>query len=129
VTVLLDTHALFWWATDDAKLSTTAVAALEGADQTAVSGVTWYELASLVRRDRITLTDPFPVFASAIAERVRTVGISWRVAEAAAGLPSTFPGDPADRVIYATAQVNGWSLITRDGRMHEHDRGRSVVVW
>jgi PIN domain nuclease of toxin-antitoxin system len=129
VTVLLDTHALFWWATDDTKLSDTAVATLEGAEQTAVSGITWYELAALVRRERITLSDPFPVFASAIAQRVRTVGISWTVAESAAALPSTFPGDPADRIIYATAQVNGWKLITRDGRMHEHDRARSVVVW
>lgn len=129
MTVLLDTHALFWWATEDTKLSPAAVTALEDADQTAVSGITWYELATLVRRERITLSNPFRAFASALAERVRTVGVSWTVAEAAAALPSTFPGDPADRIIYATAQVNGWKLVTRDGRMHEHDRGRSVVVW
>lgn len=129
MTLLVDTHALVWWTTDPAKLSSAAEAALSTADEVAVSGMTWFELAWLVRRDRIELDLPFVTFADRLSMVLKTVGVSWAVAHAAAGLHASFPSDPADRIIYATAEVNGWKLVTRDGRMHEHDRARSVVVW
>jgi len=64
-----------------------------------------------------------------IAAQVRTVGISPGVAAAAVSLPSSFPGDPADRLIYATAIEGGWPLITKDERLRGHKHPRKVTVW
>lgn len=42
------------------------------------------------------------------------------IAATAVGLPDTFPGDPADRLIYATAVERGWRLVTKDRRLRDH---------
>lgn len=39
----------------------------------------------------------------------------------AAALGDEFPGDPADRMIYATARETGWPLVTRDRRIRSFD--------
>jgi len=41
-------------------------------------------------------------------------------------LPATFPGDPADRLIYATAVAHGVRLITRDERISAFDPQRTI---
>src|SRR5579875_3466579 len=46
-----------------------------------------------------------------------------------ASLPRSFPGDPADRLIYATAVERGWRLIMSDRRLRDHKRPRPVAVW
>lgn len=129
MTVLLDTHVVFWWSTEPEKLSQAALATVEASDELAVCGATWFELAWLARRGRIAVRLPVAAWLSELAGELRTVGVSWSVADAAAALPDTFPRDPADRMIYATALINGWPLVTRDGRMHEHDVDRAVTVW
>jgi len=72
-----------------------------------VSGITWYELAWLAAHERIGLAVPVETWLARLAREVHTAGITPAVARAAVDLPSTFPGDPADRLIYATATVNG----------------------
>ena len=42
------------------------------------------------------------------------------------GLPSSFHGDPADRLIVATARSRGLPLATRDGTIR---RSRTVPLW
>ncbi|MGH3832713.1 MAG: hypothetical protein ACRDRS_20125 [Pseudonocardiaceae bacterium] len=44
-------------------------------------------------------------------------------------MSSTFPGDPADRLIYATAVECGWSLVSKDRRLREHPYPREVTIW
>jgi PIN domain nuclease of toxin-antitoxin system len=44
-------------------------------------------------------------------------------------LPEAFPGDPADRLIYATAIEHGWQLVTKDRRLHDHPHLRPITVW
>jgi PIN domain nuclease of toxin-antitoxin system len=48
-----------------------------------------------------------------------------RSCSVATGRP--FPGDPADRLIYATAVEHGVKLVTKDQRLRMHNR--SVAVW
>jgi PIN domain nuclease of toxin-antitoxin system len=51
--VLLDTHALFWWLTDDARLSAKARQAIsDDADVVHVSVATAWEIA-IKRSDRV----------------------------------------------------------------------------
>lgn len=128
-TILLDTHVLHWWSAEPAKLSKVATKTLSDCDEVAVAAVSWFELAWLARHSRIALTVPIRTWLERLSAGVRTVGISPGIADTAVGLPSSFPGDPADRLIYATAIEQGWQLVTKDRRMREHVSARPVAVW
>jgi len=128
-TVLLDSHVLHWWSSEPERLSIAAAEAVTGADELAVSSITWFELAWLARHERIILTVPIQSWLDEIAAQVRTVGISPAVATAAVLLPGSFPGDPADRIIYATAVEHGWPLITKDERLRRHKHPRKPAIW
>ena len=105
------------------------MAALEDADEHAVAAITWYELAWQARRGSITVSQPIPTWLDGLSRGVRTVALTPAIAATAAALPRTFPGDPADRLIYATAIESGWQLVTKDGRMRKHQHTHPIVIW
>jgi PIN domain nuclease of toxin-antitoxin system len=127
--VLLDTHIVQWWSAEPQRVSTAAREALEEADELAIAAISWYELAWLAQRERITVTVPLRAWLDGLASHLRTIGVTPAIAATAAGLPSSFPGDPADRLIYATAIENGLGLITKDNAIRDHDRPRSLTIW
>lgn len=127
--VLLDTHVLHWWSAEPNRVSTRARQILEEADELAVAAVSWYELAWLARHERIQVNLPARSWVEGLAGQVRTIGITPAIADAAASLPSSFPSDPADRLIYATAIEHGLKLVTKDRAITRHDKPRSLVVW
>ncbi len=51
------------------------------------------------------------------------------MSDTAVSLPASFPGDPADRLIYATAIEQGCRLITKDARLRAHPHPRPLAVW
>jgi len=127
--VLLDTHVLHWWMSEPDKLSPAATEALLGAAEMAVSAITWYELAWLATNERITVVTPVRTWLDTIARQVRTLGVTPAIAYSAAALPSSFPSDPADRLIYATAIEHGLKLVTKDKRLRQHPHPRPIAVW
>lgn len=127
--VLLDTHVLHWWSAEPEQLSSTAAQALEGAEELAVSAISWYELAWLAIDERITTAMPIRTWLDQLARQVRTLGVTPAIADTATSLPSTFPGDPADRLIYATAIEHGLRLVTKDRRLRRHRHPRPIAVW
>jgi PIN domain nuclease of toxin-antitoxin system len=127
--VLLDTHVVHWWSAEPKRVSAPARKVLERADELVVAAISWYELAWLARHERITLTVPIRSWLGGLASQLRTVGISPAVADTAVGLPASFPGDPADRLIYATAIEHGLKLITKDQAIRNHDKPRSLTIW
>lgn len=126
---MLDTHVVHWWSAEPDRLSPDAVNALNNAEELAVAAISWFELAWLARHERIALTIPVRSWLSQLADQVRTIGISPAIADTAVALPTSFPGDPADRLIYATAIERGWQLVTKDRRLRAHRHPRSVAVW
>jgi PIN domain nuclease of toxin-antitoxin system len=128
-TVLLDTHVVHWWAAEPERLSPAATEAIVSADVLAVAAISWFELAWLAERGRIVITIPLRAWLDRMAVHLRTVPIGPAVAAAAVALPGSFGGDPADRLIYATAVENGWRLVTKDLRLRNHPSPRSVAVW
>lgn len=128
-TVLLDTHAVHWWSAEPERVGNLAATAISQADELAVAAITWFELAWLARHGRISLSIPIRSWLQALAAELRTVGVTPAIADTAVSLPSTFPGDPADRMIYATALEHGWQLVTKDRRLHEHPHARTIAVW
>jgi len=75
------------------------------------------------------VTIPISFWLQQLAAQVRTIPVTPAIAATAVGLPSSFPGDPADRLIYATAMENGWRLITKDRRLRTHRHPRPVTLW
>lgn len=128
-TVVLDTHVIQWWSAEPDRLSRAAAKALTEADELAVAAISRFELAWLAKHERIIVTIPVRSWLEQLAGHVRTVGVTPAIAEAAVSLPSSFPGDPADRLIYATAAEHGWRLITKDQRLRSHRHPRAVAVW
>jgi PIN domain nuclease of toxin-antitoxin system len=128
-TVLVDSHVLQWWSAEPHRLSRRATEALGEASELAVSAITWFELAWLATHERIVVTIPISSWLAQLAAGVRTVGISTSIAYTAAALPSTFPGDPADRLMYATAVEHDWLLITKDERLRAHRYPRPITLW
>jgi len=128
-TVLLDTHVLRWWSSEPDRLSDDATRAVTMADELAVASITWFELAWLAQHERIIVAIPIRSWLEELAELVRTVSTTPAIAATAVSLPSSFPGDPADRLIYATAIEQGWSLVTRDDRLRRHRHPRKIAIW
>jgi len=127
--VVLDSHILHWWSAEPDRISPAAARAINDADELAVADISWFELAWLARHDRIMLTIPIAAWLERLATQVRTIPVTPAIANTAVSLPASFPGDPADRLIFATAVEHGWPLITKDERLRAHRHPHPVTVW
>lgn len=127
--VLLDTHVVHWWSAEPKRVSGRAAKTLEEGDELVVAAISWYELAWFARHERIVVNVPIRTWLEGLAAQLRTIGLTPAIADAAVSLPSSFPGDPADRLIYATAIEHGLKLITKDRAIRDHDHPRSLAVW
>lgn len=127
--MLLDTHVVHWWSAEPQRVSSPARKALEGADELVVAAISWYELAWLARHERIAVTVPIRSWLDGLASQLHTIGVTPAIADTAVALPASFPGDPGDRLIYATAIEHGLDLITKDRGIRDHDKPRSLTVW
>jgi PIN domain nuclease of toxin-antitoxin system len=127
--VLLDTHVVHWWSAEPQRVSTAARKALEDADELVLAAISWYELAWLAKHERIAVNVPIRSWLQGLAAQLRTIGVTPAIADTAVTLPSSFPGDPADRLIYATAIEHGLKLVTKDRKIRDHDGPRSVAIW
>lgn len=127
--IVLDTHAWVWWAEgSEDRLSAPALDAIAAASAIQVSTWSCWEIATLVRRGRVLLNRPTTTWIAhaATARNVELVSVSREIATLAGELSDDFPGDPADRVIYATAVVRGVRLVTADRAIREFDPARTV---
>jgi PIN domain nuclease of toxin-antitoxin system len=86
-----------------------------------------WELGTLVRRGRISLDRDITTWVALGDPRIAVLAPEAEVALAAAMLDDSFAGDPADRLIYATARRAGARLMSRDHRIARFDPGR--VFW
>jgi len=127
----LDTHVVVWLAFDQSQLSRNAKAAINDARQNgdglAISDITLLELTTLSRKARIRLDINLESFLHEVEARFIVLPISGRACVRALALPATYPNDPADRIIGATAIVEGMSLLTAD---REIRRSRALrTIW
>lgn len=127
--LLLDTHAVHWWTAEPTRLSRSAQRALDEAEELLIAAISWHELAWLARHGRISVDIPIRTWLDELGANVRTVGLTPAIADTAVSLPSSFPGDPADRLIYASAIQQGTKLVTKDRSIAKHDAPRNLVLW
>jgi PIN domain nuclease of toxin-antitoxin system len=130
--ILLDTHVVVWLAFDQSQLSRNAKAAINDARQNgdglAISDITLLELTTLSRKARIRLDISLESFLREVEARFIVLPISGRACVRALALPATYPKDPADRIIGATAIVEGMSLLTADREIRRSRALRTIWV-
>jgi PIN domain nuclease of toxin-antitoxin system len=129
--ILLDTHIVAWLAFDPTQLSAKARTAIDQARGTgeglAISDITLLELATLTSKGRLHLDLSLESFLREVEARFIVLPISGRACVRALGLPADYPRDPADRIIGATALVEGLSLVTADRKIR---RSRALrTIW
>lgn len=128
--ILVDTHVVAWLAFDHEQLSRKARAAIDDArrngDGLAISDITLLELATLANKGRIQLDISLESFLQQVESRFVVLPISGRACVRAIGLPAAYPKDPADRIIGATALVEGLSLLTADREIRRSKALRTV---
>lgn len=129
--ILVDTHVVVWLAFDPERVSKKARSAIDDARRSAnglaISDISLLELATLVSKGRIQLDTSVESFLREIESRFIVLPISGRACARAMALPATYPEDPADHIIGATALVDGLSLVTAD---REIRRSRALqTIW
>ena len=114
--ILLDTHVLVRYLMGDKKLGRRAVSSIDKAladDEVVVSAISFWEVAMLVERKRLQLDMTVAAFRTiALRHGIHEEAIDGYIAISAAELPDT--GDPADRMLVATAMLRGLTLVTAD---------------
>jgi PIN domain nuclease of toxin-antitoxin system len=130
--ILLDTHVLVWVAAEPRRLSRAAASAIRRAavaDGLGIASITLWELAFLFGRGRLRTHGTIEASIQRLLDATGVVvkEITPPVAALSMQFADDFPGDPADRLIAATARAEGLTLATADERMHA---SRLVkVVW
>jgi PIN domain nuclease of toxin-antitoxin system len=128
--ILVDTNVVLWLAFDQARLSSKAKTIIEdarkNADGLAISGITLLELAILRSKGRISLDVSLESFLQEVESRFVVFPITGRACARTVGLPASYPKDPADRIIGATALVEGLALLTADREIRRSKIVRTI---
>ena len=128
--ILLDTHIVVWLAFEPDRLSKRAREAIRAArvqGGLAIAGITLAELAWLAENRRIETTLSTESFVRQCAAKMTVLPITPEIAARAVSLPDPYPKDPQDRLIGATALVEGVPLVTHDEQIKKS--GMIPVIW
>lgn len=116
--ILLDTHALVWLIFDSSLLSKNAIAAIRAERKIggglAISAATLYEIAGLAAKGRVELRGSPDGFFRDVEAQFVVMPITGSICAETMRLPDEYPKDPMDRLIGATAIVEGLTLVTAD---------------
>lgn len=121
--LLLDTHALVWYADNSPRLPETLRQELDDAqNEYFVSIVSFWELATLTNLGRITLLPDLATWLAQVrANGFRILPIKdSRLARYAALPPVPDHRDPFDRLLIAQALTEDLTLISRDGKFADY---------
>lgn len=113
--LLLDTHALLWWWTDDKRLSQGARAALmQRGNEVLVSAASAWEVATKRRLGKLPLPETFTSVNDLVArDGFIHLPVSTQHAERAGSYAQPHP-DPFDRMLAAQAELENLTLVTCD---------------
>jgi PIN domain nuclease of toxin-antitoxin system len=129
VRYLLDTQAWVWSVLDDPRLSRKARAALRDIapeERVGLAAISLKEAAWHLARGRIVVSEAFGPWQlwlrrAASSPPLEILPLTVDIAIESEQLGASFPTDPADGMIAATARVHGLTLITSDRRIRRGD--------
>lgn len=129
--ILLDTHVWIWWLTASPSLKRTERDALDTAAEAGelgLSAISMWEAQMLHAKQRLELPLPFADWLGRAtdAQVLSILPLDSEAIIALNRLPASFHGDPADRLIVATARAHDLPLATHDTIIR---KSRAVKLW
>jgi PIN domain nuclease of toxin-antitoxin system len=116
--VLLDTHILLWFLTDDERLSQSHIDVIENKDNTLFfSMASLWEIAIKSGLMKLEIPSPLDIL---VPEEVLLIDIKILHLEAYQKLPLIHK-DPFDRLLIAQAQTEGLLMMTDDGKFKGYE--------
>jgi PIN domain nuclease of toxin-antitoxin system len=116
--MMLDTHVWVWWLTRNPNLEQPYADVMERglAEGLAVSVISCWEIGMLVAKGRLQLSKPVREWVDEALSppEMHLLPLTPEIAVASTMLPGDVRGDPADRMIIATARVYDLPLVTAD---------------
>jgi PIN domain nuclease of toxin-antitoxin system len=128
--ILLDTHVVVWLALEPSKLSKRAKEAIRAAriqGGLAIAAISLLELAWLAENGRVETTLSVESFVRQCACKMTVLHITPEIAARAVSFPDSYPKDPQDRLIGATALVEGIPLVTHEKMIKKS--GMIPIIW
>ena len=115
VTVLLDTHALLWYVTDDAALTPAARAAIDTTPEVLVSAASAWEIATKYRLGKLPAAAAIALALPEVMTRSGFAELPVSLADGArAGALEHPHRDPFDRMLAAQALNRGIPMVSAD---------------
>jgi PIN domain nuclease of toxin-antitoxin system len=118
--IVLDTHVLLWLDAGSKELAPRVRKLIDEAaraEELAVSALSFWEVATLCRKDRVRLRQRVEDWrVNLLSEGLREFPLTGPIA-IAGGSFLDLPGDSADRMIAATAMHHGATLVTADRQL------------
>lgn len=118
--ILIDTHVLVWMLAAPERVGPNARSVIDAArssDALFVSAIVFWEIAMLASKGRLTLPTP----TAQLRQRLLDEGVAEITLTGAIGIEAVslvdLHGDPADRMIVATARLHGTQLVTADRKL------------
>ena len=115
--ILLDTYILIWLLIAPENLAPKAkkvILAARKSGSLALSAISLWEMAWLAQNKRIEVDVSVDSFVKKCASYVQVLPITPEIAVRSVQFPKSYPNDPQDRIIGATALVEGIRLLTHD---------------
>ncbi|MFC4555669.1 type II toxin-antitoxin system VapC family toxin [Georgenia faecalis] len=122
--LLLDTHVLLWWLTDDDSLSSAEKDLIDTAPEVFVSAASVWEISIKQAAGKLSVPDGFSDALS--RSGLRELPIRFQHARLAGALPALHR-DPFDRMLVAQAQCDQLTLLTRDPAILDYDVATRAV--
>ena len=129
--ILLDTHVWIWWLLGSNQLPAKEREELDRLASRGVlrvAAVSLWEVQMLHAKNRLTLDRPFDIWLrdAAAANVVQILPLDVEVVIALDSLPTSFHGDPADRLIVSTSRAQKIPLATHDAAIR---KSRVTTFW
>jgi PIN domain nuclease of toxin-antitoxin system len=138
--LLVDTHIALWLDSGNPRLRRSTAARMDehwrAGGLLYLSAISIWEIAMLVHRRRIALSEPVEDWVVRFLDvpSIEAIAVTHRIAARAYGFGPYDGGDPADRVLIATAIERECPLVTYDrrilqfGKSHGRRYGFSAVA-
>ena len=129
--ILLDTHVWIWYINGSDELNKSVHKTITNSlynNEVYIAAISLWEVSMLEKRQRIILEMPTLEWINKSMEltHIQLSPLTPPIAAESCHLPGKFHDDPADRMIVATARVEGLTVVTRDARILAYSENKYI---